>query len=703
MPQSNSRRPVQGQPNYSLPQRQQLNQQLPQHGYGNAGSRRPPKKPWLLIIGISVGVLALMGGAVGVALTMMSDGDTTTADDRRGLVGDALTLNEIRRSAVSVGASDVRVPTTLDEALQMLEYRDIGKGMSESDRIQKFVAAEWLYGVQVDESRRPQVAKSLALIANDISGDITVDSASVSASNNSLSVSVSGKTTPTDQKLKISILRAFNRWGSVDTAPLLVKHRGTFDDVTPYLLETIELYPSAALMDNVIPYLSTNYVDSALRIIKKIESESYSKLIPVIDGTDAELSRRILAMFVESKLDPDDARVDYYIAMTNSVFGRSGGWAKIAGLNYNSKYQPKISDALKRYDRSRQLDLDFWLDACNVWGDKSNVPEVLSVLELKWPFNITKVVRFLEKNPDPRTVPVLVDGLLLDRFANSDAYTQLLISVLKSGVEINIKNEVHLKIMRTINEWSVFNRSDLKDVLDATNFDYAQLVDQCISDLKLTSSRDHRTDQAIAMLAKMDVIESRRYEVAEALTQYVRSDKFAQFDSPAAFIRWATPKNDYIYELIEGGFFQKNAYGKQLVADALKIAIKGDPNKVILPIARQLDKNYGDECKDAMDALVALGPEGIDLCILLLNSSSPLVVGNACGVLGITGDDRCIEPLRKVHANGKRLKYEALAGAASQAASMINDRTGVLDREREAKKKKSGIDDGSGFDGTGDK
>ena len=66
-----------------------------------------------------------MGGAVGVALTMMSDGDTTTADDRRGLVGDALTLNEIRRSAVSVGASDVRVPTTLDEALQMLEYRDI--------------------------------------------------------------------------------------------------------------------------------------------------------------------------------------------------------------------------------------------------------------------------------------------------------------------------------------------------------------------------------------------------------------------------------------------------------------------------------------------------------------------------------------------------------------------------------------------------
>ncbi len=612
---------------------------------------------WLVLGGVALMLMLAVGGAAVVFMMGGRDSGKGSRVEEQAKVPGALTDSEIKNLANDLSSrhnEPIEVPTSLDRAIEILEYSD--GTISQSPfvaRSQKLIASEWLYAREVDESKRARAAKAIAGSYHSSSGG----------------------------DLQKSLLRTYRPWGNKDNVHLFLKWR-TNDSEVPQLLELVEKYPTPATMEKLAPYLKTKYGDVAEKILLEIGNDGDAKLlVPIYDSKDTVAVDRVKKIFGHWNVDVDKTRIEYYT--TKAVGGDAKSWEMVASIPFEASMQPTVIDGLRRFRRDT-FNLDDWLDACLVWGDDSVLPLIHEILNGKYSFTNTKALAVITKFPHKSSVPVLVNRLLNSWSTEGEPLSSALIKLYEAKIDgVDFEKEVHVPAVKRINELQFYRLPAVKKLLDTTNFDQNLFVDQCITDLQSTETFKPR--KAMEALSKMQVIEERRFDVAKSIADAGKLNRSSGYK--AAFLHWANHKNPHLYEILNN-----DKFGGTEWQTALKIALKGTDNddKLIVPIARALGDFFKGEEVVAILAEHDERAEKIMMTILQSNSGKEII--GACQVLQRVGTEKCIPRLKELLKIAEKAKNRKIYDAVQMAGTAITNRVGedkIKEYEKELRDKRN--------------
>ena len=548
------------------------------------------------------------------------------------------------------------VPISYEDAIEYLDFRPADTSLEPYDQKRKRVAAEWLFGRKMDGSFHKPVALSIA-----------------DAFHHSNSFH--------DRELQVALTRAFQRWGHADYVHQFMSPTAN-DKIVPNMLELAQLYPTVSGVEVAATFLKGKYGDVAERIIKESPDRNAKLLVPYYDSKDVTVADRAKRIFKEWNIDPTDARLDYYLAA--AAGGDKSAWELVANIPMRKSRQADVIDALRRYKRERH-DVDNWLDAVIEWGDKSVLPMVQEVYSSNWSFDKKKARMIMVKYPDESSVDVLVDALLNSWASQSKPIGDALVQLEKAGLDIDYSERVHKPLVRRYNDFGMFQKPAMKSLLDTTDFDYNLLVDQCLKDLR----SGEESSQAFETLAKMEVIEKRRYEVASVIQEVIQAGGISGFHMNECFLHWATPENSMIYDIL-----QEDRFGGDDWKRALRIALQGEDHvqKIVVPVAQAMTDHFkGDQVQQV---LREAGKQAEPLMVMMLKSDNPEEIFGAVTVLQSIGTADCLEDLDRVIRIADRKGFRDIYNAAVLARTVIQEKgTGKTSEDDKVKDGQQGSKD----------
>jgi hypothetical protein len=537
---------------------------------------------------------------------------------------------------------ELKIPKNVDEAISYLEI-DSNTNLFRDQR-QKWLAAEWLIEQPVEPELRTRASLALG------------------QSFHQAKIPNSGYSK--------ALIRAFELWGTTENVHLFIATRFGNEDVTPVLLKMFEKYPNVSLAGFVGDQLPTKHITQAESVLRLIGPEAAQAIAQHYDSKSAVVAESVKKMYADWGTDVTEVRLKYYIAHTNETFHSDSAWAIIAGIPFVERHQPLVVEALRSFDRSRKLGVEDWLNACLVWGDRSMLEMVQQVFISDWSYDRAKALQFMLKFPDKSSVKIIVD-MYVDGFSFTDR--QMLANALQQIYEMQIEGVdyeemVHKRLVVKYNDFFTSTRSGLKELLQATDFDTNLLVDQSLKELQSRTSSHH----AVETLSKMVVIDARRDEVADAIAEIIKGDQFSDSSMKACFLKWATPKSQYLYSMLGDDKFGGDDWN-----NALRIALTGEGNeaKLIVPVAQAMTDFHKKEA--VFNILTESGENSESLMLLLLTSDNAAELEGACRVLSVVGTEKSMGPLKKAFDDAKKKQMNAVQSAAALAGRAVMSRTGA--------------------------
>lgn len=622
-------------------------QYTPNQGYPQHRQQKPQKSNviWFVLGGVALFLFVLIAGLTAYFVFARGTGEGIANSNSNSAVPEANVPSavndvELQRMVKDINRGSlfskepIQLPNSIEQAVKFLELpTDSGITSRTRNQSQKQIAAEWLFNRDPDPTYRPRAAKALAESYHGESKD----------------------------ELKKSVAKAFRTWGDSDHVHLFIENY-TRDSMVPGLLEVLGAYPTRAGTEKAIGYLSTSYGDAAKKILINMDNEHAKLLIPVYDSGKTSAADRVKEIFAEWDIDIEKTRLEYYVGV--AAGGKHGAWEMVANIPLDQESQPMVIDGLRRFDR-KDFRSDDWLDACIIWGNSSLLPLIHEVFASNYSFNRDKALQFIKKYPDESSVPFLVDRLLQKWSSEADQISAALLSLYKEDLGIDYEEEVHRPLVLRYNDFGMFQLSAMKSLLQTTEFDTNLLLDQCLKDIRDDRSRS----RAFEHLASMEVIEKRRYEVAEAIAEIIAGGSYAT-RSDETFLHWATPENQYLYDLLN------DTFGGDKWKMALRIALQGDNNtdRIIVPVARALGDTFkGDELVDVM---TQNAEQAEPLMLKILGSDNEKELIGACYILRFVGTEKAVPPLRELMKTAKRLKNEPVYDAVVASGRAITERVG---------------------------
>ena len=631
------------------------------HQLKNPRGYQPPKKsagasPLLLILVILVACLLVAVIGVGAWLMLSSGGDTTASSDYAPAVSDALTQEQLQRLRDTDRRADAdwEIPVSIDDALIQLTSRD--RQNSRIFDLQQQVAAEYLYGSEIDESKREEVSRALATT-------FQVDLGS--------------------SQEKIILLKTFRRWGLPEHLPQLfvevlgeskrgsVKGRKGYGDdvVLEHLLRAAQECPTV----NVAPWLGgllgTSVGDQAEGVLRQIGPEAAPFLVTVHNSDDTEAVARTTRLLDEFGADETDLRIDYFLsrAKDDSSWDRRAAYAKLASIPFDAAYQDKVVDLLVASNSSDSLTQNNWLEAVLVWGDERCLPAVTALLRSGHYWDTDKSLPFIKRFGDVNSIDTLVALLLADHYIRDrPAISEALITLCKSNPEVDLKTHVHEPILRQVHDFYSGGVDDIWRVLRATDFDSKLLVQQTLDDL--VSQDSSRERSAWETMSNMDVDESLRKVVSDKMAILLEDELSVSDQERLSFLRWADPGHPLMLKWLKASYIAADDF--QEIMTVVVNAPVSDELLIAIADALADDKKQ----RPMFEILLTKCKDPATIAVRLFQSSNPVVLQAACNILGEKGTDEHMQALGDLNAKAKKARVTPVIVASQEAGQKIRAR-----------------------------
>ncbi|MCP4890573.1 MAG: hypothetical protein GY904_28740 [Planctomycetaceae bacterium] len=635
-----------------------MNQPLRNPGgyHSSTAKKSSSASPLLLILVILVACLLVVVIGVGGWLLLGNRGDTTASTDDVPAVSDALTqeqLQRLRDTDLNPNAT-WEIPVSIDDALIQLAARD--RQNSNSFDLQQQVAAEYLYGCEIDESKREEVSRTLATT-------FQVDFGS--------------------SQEKIVLLKTFRRWGLSEHLPQLfvemlgesqrgsVKGRKGYGDdaVLEHLLRAAEEHPTVAVAPWLGGLLSTSVGDQAERVLRQIGPEVAPYLVSVHNSDDTEAVARTTRLLDEFGSDETDLKIDYILSRTkdDSSWDRRAAFAKLASVPFDATYQDKVVNLLVATNPSEGLSQESWLKAVLVWGDERCLPAVTSMLREGHYWDSDKSLPFIKKFGDVNSIDTLITMLLADHYVRDrPQIAEAVITLCASNPGVDLKTHVHQPILRQVHDFYSSDVDAIWRVLRATDFDTKLLVEQSLSDLGSQDSSRERA--AWETMSSMDVDESLRGAVSEKMALLLEDELSISDQERLSFLRWAAPGHPLMLKWLRASYVSDDDF-----QEIMSVVVNAPVNNELLIVVAD---SLADEKKQRamFEILLTKCNDPATIAVGLFDSSNPVVLQAACNILGEKGTNEHMQALGDLNAKAKKARVTPVINASKEAGQKIRAR-----------------------------
>lgn len=633
-----------------------MSQQYTRPQNRSKSNKKSGTSPLLLVLVLLVGLL-LVAVLVFGGLFFLREGDGKTASNNdTSLVSDALTQEQLQklRDTDSDPNANWEIPTSIDAALIQLTARD--RQNSSLFDLQQRVATEYLYGCAIDESKREEVSRSLAT---------------------TFQVDLGGS------EDKILLLKAFRRWGLAEHLPqMFVKvlgdsqrgsvkgRKGYGDDVVlEHLLQAAEEYPTISVAPWLGGLLGTSVGEQAESVLRKLGPETAPYLVSIHNSDDTDAVARTTRLLNEFGTDETELRIDYILSQTkdSSTWDSRAAFTSLATFPFDQTYQDKVVQLLITSKPSDNNTLRQWLEAVLVWGDERCLPVVTSVLQNGYYWDSSKSLPFIEKFGDAQSIDTLVALLVADQYTRDrPAIAEALITLCKTNPGVDLKTRVHEPIIRKVHDLYSKDADNIWVVLRATNFDKKVLVEQTVNDL--ASPDFSRKRAAWETMSSMDVEDSLRNMVSSKMEQLLEDEISVSDQQRLSFLRWAEPNNTLLMKWLRESYIPDDEF-----QEIMSVVVNAPVNNELLILVA--DALADDKKQKAMyEILLSTCEDAASLAVGLLQSSNPIVLQAACGVLGEKGTEEHIEALSNLNSQAKKARVTAVIVASEEAGRKIRTR-----------------------------
>ena len=135
-----------------------------------------------------------------------------------------------------------------------------------------------------------------------------------------------------------------------------------------------------------------------------------------------------------------------------------------------------------------------------------------------------------------------------------------------------------------------------------------------------------------------------------------------------SFLRWAEPNNSLLMKWLRESYIPDDEF-----QEIMSVVVNAPVNNELLILVA--DALADDKKQKAMyEILLTTCKDAASLAVGLLQSSNPIVLQAACGVLGEKGTEEHIEALSNLNSQAKKARVTAVIVASEEAGRKIRIR-----------------------------